>query len=380
MSDQNTTSRFTAQNKTTNERLSHTTVGLVGLADFRKRRAEVLEQQEREAREAAAAITRTNNSSNNNIPTPPDRSQTGTPAAVPSESETDRQPPAKKKKVKRAAKALVSFGDDDEENKEEEDGPQMIKPKSKKPTTSPAAESTSETSERKKIVNTSAPVIPKALTKAARLKEQAEKDALRKEFLILQAAVKQTEIAIPFVFYDGTNIPGGIVRVKKGDHIWLFLDKSRKVGAELGVGGDKNANARRDWARVGVDDLMLVRGGVIIPHHYEFYFFIMNKTIGPGGKRLFDYSAEAPLSSSTDGAAPAVTSSGGVVKTGAHIRTLEGAGDDPNWTKVVDRRWYQRNKHIYPASVWQEFDPDVDYSKEIQRDTGGNAFFFSGTK
>ncbi|VBB76828.1 Putative protein of unknown function [Podospora comata] len=380
MSDQTpTTSRFTAQNQTTNERLSHTTVGLVGLADFRKRRAEVLEQQEREAREAAAAITRANN--NSNVPTPPDRSQTGTPAAavpVPSESETDRrhhQPPPKRKKkttTKRAVKALVSFGDDDEENNQEEAGPQTTKPKSKNPT----PESESDT---KKIVNTSAPVIPKALTKAARLKEQAEKDALRKEFLILQAAVKQTEIAIPFVFYDGTNIPGGVVRVKKGDHIWLFLDKSRKVGAELGVGGDKNANARRDWARVGVDDLMLVRRGVIIPHHYDFYFFIMNKTLGPKGKRLFEYRAEAPLPAG-DGAAAAATASGGVLKAGGNIRTLEGAGDDPEWTKVVDRRWYQRNKHIYPASVWQEFDPDVDYSKEIQRDTGGNAFFFSGTK
>lgn len=32
-----------------------------------------------------------------------------------------------------------------------------------------------------------------------------------------------------------------------------------------GVGGEKAA-ARREWARVGVDDLMLVRGEVIIPH------------------------------------------------------------------------------------------------------------------
>lgn len=75
---------------------------------------------------------------------------------------------------------------------------------------------------------------------------------------------------MPFVFYDGTNIPGGQVKVKKGDHIWLFLDRCRKVGAELGVsgtgsgGGDKNA--RREWARVSVDDLMLVKGDLIIPH------------------------------------------------------------------------------------------------------------------
>jgi protein FAM50 len=59
------------------------------------------------------------------------------------------------------------------------------------------------------------------------------------------------------------------------------------------------------------------------------------------------------------------------------LSELEGASDDPTLTKVVDRRWYQRNKHIYPANVWQEFDPEKDYSKEIRRDPGGNAFFFS---
>lgn len=87
---------------------------------------------------------------------------------------------------------------------------------------------------------------------------------MRKEFLAIQEAVRGTEIAIPFVFYDGTNIPGGVARVKKGDFIWVFLDRSRKVGAELGVG--EKANSSREWARVGVDDLMLVRGGLIIPH------------------------------------------------------------------------------------------------------------------
>jgi protein FAM50 len=56
--------------------------------------------------------------------------------------------------------------------------------------------------------------VPRALTKAALRREAAEREALRKEFLLIQTAVKATEIAIPFVFYDGTNIPGGTVRVK----------------------------------------------------------------------------------------------------------------------------------------------------------------------
>jgi protein FAM50 len=106
------------------------------------------------------------------------------------------------------------------------------------------------------------------MTKAALLKEAQTREQLRKEFLILQEAVKANEILIPFVFYDGTNIPGGTCKVKKSDAIWVFLDRSRKVGAELGVGGTvgEKAASRREWARVGVDDLMLVRGEVIIPH------------------------------------------------------------------------------------------------------------------
>ena len=55
---------------------------------------------------------------------------------------------------------------------------------------------------------------------------------------------------------------------------------------------------------------------------------------------------------------------------------IEGNEDDPGITKVVDRRWYERNKHIFPASVWEEFDPEKDYSSGIRRDAQGNAFFF----
>lgn len=107
----------------------------------------------------------------------------------------------------------------------------------------------------------------------------------------------------------------------------------------------------------------------------------MNKTVGPGYKRLFDYSAEAPLvNPNTETTASELLSTPGEPSSKAlpDIRSLEGASDDPTFTKVVDRRWYQRNKHIYPASVWQEFDPDKDYQTEIRRDPGGNAFFFSG--
>lgn len=269
-------SRFKAPNNmSTQERISTNTVGLVHLSDFRKRRAEVLEQQEREAREALRSGTTTPQI---------DRSQSATPNDL-SDGGSER-PVKKQKKPKRA---LVSFGDDDEE--EDGAGPALVslvsKHKNKKtPSKSIESEAGDNGAERdvdsagagndrkqggKLAANASVGIVPRALTKAALRREAAERDALRKEFLALQEAVKATEIAIPFVFYDGTNIPGGTVRAKKGDFVWVFLDKSRKVGAELGVGGDKNANARRDWARVGVDDLLLVRGTMIIPHVSRAY-------------------------------------------------------------------------------------------------------------
>ncbi|KAH7163475.1 XAP5, circadian clock regulator-domain-containing protein [Dactylonectria estremocensis] len=364
MSDKNS-SRFAPQNKTTNERLSTHTVGLVALSDFRKRRAEVLEQQEREAHEAAFSGTST-----------PDRSVTDTPDNA--GSDAGNGPRLVKKKKKKPAKKLLSFDDDEDE----QDAP-VTKPTSKSKLSMTDESDDEPTGKAKFKANTAVGIVPKSLTKSALRKEAAERDTLRREFLALQEAVKATEIAIPFVFYDGTNIPGGTVRVKKGDYTWVFLDKSRKVGAELGVG--EKANARREWARVGVDDLMLVRGTVIIPHHYDFYFFAMNEALGPGGQPLFKYSAEPPAqrqptdpTTARSGDPLATTASkAAAVRALPDISTLEGATDDPNLTKVVDRRWFEKNKHIYPASVWQEFDPEKDYSSEVRKDAGGNTFFFS---
>lgn len=132
---------------------------------------------------------------------------------------------------------------------------------------SSAAEDGSAVGRKRIGANANVSVAPKVMTKSALLREAQTREQLRKEFLSMQEVVKGTEILIPFVFYDGTNIPGGVCKVKKGDYIWVFLDRSRKVGAELGVGGaGEKANSRREWARVGVDDLMLVRGEVIIPH------------------------------------------------------------------------------------------------------------------
>ena len=315
---------------------------------------------------------------------------------------TPHGPPPKKKR-KQLAKGKLSFGVDDEELNNAESN---IPPAAETQKTNHSDEETSVAplattfrnashSEKKRLgPNASLTAAPKAMTKSALLREAQTREQLRKEFLLMQEAVKATEIIIPFVFYDGTNIPGGACKVKKGDHIWLFLDRSRKVGAELGVGGGEKAKSRNEWARVGVDDLMLVRGEIIIPHHYSLYYFIVNKTLGPSGQPLFDYAATAsqspidepnissedqyfdPISIPSKTTNKKTNKNNGLV-TSADNRFLEGVDDDPNFTKVVDRRWYERNKHIFPASVWEEFDPGRDYANGVRKDAEGNAFFFS---
>ncbi|KAL4902977.1 hypothetical protein BDW74DRAFT_55365 [Aspergillus multicolor] len=368
---------FTSQTASAEDLLKSQTVGLVHLSDFRKRRAEVLEQKEREAHDKSLGRFTSGDS----------RSVTPSGDVTDGNSTSRSEGPPKKKK-KPLVKSKLSFGDDEEE---EEDDQVFRKTKVKvaedsTPTPTPAELSASRSAtgtplgssappSRRITPNPNAPPPPKALTKASLKAEAEARDALRKEFLVMQDAIKNTEILVPFVFYDGTNIPAGTAKVKKGDQVWLLLDRCRKLAAELGVSGTSGASKgrkynRREWARVSVDDLMLVKGEVIIPHHYELYYFIANSvpSFSSTGGLLFDYSNKPPPPPPTDD--PLYRPSN---------EELEGDDKDPTLTKVVDRRWYERNKHIFPASLWREYEPGPEFEEKMRttrRDASGNTFFF----
>ncbi|KAF2495917.1 XAP5-domain-containing protein [Lophium mytilinum] len=365
-----TASRFTSQAATAEDLLKEQTVGLVHLSDFRKRRAEALDRKDRERADAALVAN----------------SNQGTPSASGASTPRDgaSTPRPLKKKRKNPAKGKLSFGFEDDEDTGDSAVPT---PRSATPNEQGASDGGEEngTVVKKKMgPNAGVKFVPKAMSKSALLREAQTREQLRKEFILMRDAVKATEMLLPFVFYDGTNIPGGVCRVKKGDPIWLFLDKARKVGAETGGGGGDKS--RREWARVGVDDLMLVRGEIIIPHHYEFYYFMANATIGFDGP-LFNYSAQptaaTPVSTESTPIDPATfdplarPEKKKEKKSFIPDSELEGSTEDPTVTKVVDRRWYERNKHIFPASVWEDYDPGKDYSKGHRKDTEGNSFFFS---
>ncbi|KAK6428126.1 hypothetical protein LTR95_015733 [Oleoguttula sp. CCFEE 5521] len=364
--------RFTAQAHAVEDTLKEQTVGLVHLSDFRKRRAEALEQSQ-------------DGSGISGATTPEGRE--GTPK------------PTFKKRTKAVKKAVLSFGDD--EDGDEGGGSRVATSIAKaKPvegdlhvTSTATSGSEVDTTILKKRLkaNAAAPFVAKAQTKASLAKEAALKDTLRREYIQLQEAVKATEFMLPFVFYEGKDIPGGKVRLKKGDFIWLFLEKARKLGAELaetGKGPGGAGGRRSEWARISVDDLMIMRGEMIVPHHLDLHHFIVNQAVGYHGP-LFPYSADVTSSTPAhrlSGAGPSSLPAGLTTADQLHAppaipdADLEGFSDDPASTKVSDRRWYEKNKHIYPMSVWEEYDASRDYSKGGRKDQEGNAFFFSSNR
>jgi len=109
-----------------------------------------------------------------------------------------------------------------------------------------------------------------------------------------------------------------------------------------------------------------------------------NNVLGPNGP-LFDYSSQPTAATPVmDGEELPETYDPMLKPDKAKEKSpripdadLEGALHDPTITKVVDRRWYELNKHIYPASVWEEYTPDKDFSNAKRKDANGNSFFFS---
>jgi protein FAM50 len=171
----------------------------------------------------------------------------------------------------------LSFGDEDEEASEDaQTSEQSVKPKARAGGLSTTVQDgDDETSEPATIAkkrfkpSSSVAVQAKAQTKSALAKEALLKEALRKQYLATNEAVRSTEFVLPFVFFEAKDMAGGKVRLKKGDFVWLFLERARKVGIELGERGDGPmgfGGRRREWARIGVDDLMLVVGEMMVPH------------------------------------------------------------------------------------------------------------------
>ncbi|XP_026333605.1 protein FAM50 homolog [Hyposmocoma kahamanoa] len=166
-----------------------------------------------------------------------------------------------------------------------------------------------------------------------REREEADlklREELRLEWVMTQASLKDEPITVTFSYWDGSGHRRNVT-LKKGNSIYQFLqrclDTLRPEFSELKT--------------VSADQLMYVKEDLILPHHYTFYDFIVTKARGKSGP-LFQFDA-------TD-----------------DIRLVNDATQekqDSHAGKVLLRSWYERNKHIFPASRWEPYDPTKTYSK-----------------
>jgi protein FAM50 len=157
----------------------------------------------------------------------------------------------------------------------------------------------------------------------------AERIRLEQEWKDRQELVKQERLQITYSYWDGSGHRREC-KCCKGDTIGDFLEQVRK---DL-CGSFKELNS------VAADALLYVKEDLIIPQDLTFYDLIATKARGKSGP-LFHFDVHDD------------------VRVGAIDTRIE--KDESHPGKVVERRWYERNKHIFPASRWELYDPVKDY-------------------
>ncbi|XP_047316189.1 protein XAP5 CIRCADIAN TIMEKEEPER [Impatiens glandulifera] len=216
----------------------------------------------------------------------------------------------KRKKRKVKGNSRLSFSEDPVEGSEEEEEENIIKDSKKSGCGKFGKDPTVETS-----------FLPDSEREA---EEKAERERLRQQWLREQEQIKNEPLEITYSYWDGTG-HRRIIQVRKGDAIGEFL---RSVQQQL-------APEFREVRTTSVENLLYVKEDLIIPHQHSFYELIVNKARGKSGP-LFHFDVHEDVRTIADA-------------------TIE--KDESHAGKVVERHWYEKNKHIFPASRWEIYDP-----------------------
>jgi len=159
-----------------------------------------------------------------------------------------------------------------------------------------------------------------------------EREEISKEWHQIQEKEKNEEINIAFCYWDGSSHRKDI-KMKKGATLTQFLQRALDI-------------LRKEFNELKIattDQVMFVKEDLIIPHFYTFQDFIKTRQMGKTGPLWqFDSIGE--------------------------IRVRQDAAQDIGEShpiKVVLRGWYEKNKHIYPASRWEAFVPGKEYRRTM---------------
>jgi len=157
-----------------------------------------------------------------------------------------------------------------------------------------------------------------------------KKAELTTQYLAEQDRIKREDILITFSYYDGSGHRREMT-MAKGTTIEKFLLKAQ-IMLEPDFPDMRSRNP---------GTLLYVKEDLIIPSNVTFYDLIKSEARGPHGV-LFDYDG-----SDNDSG------------------TKSKGGNERHAGKVVCQRWYERNKHVFPASSWEHFNPNVKYIRTV---------------
>eukprot|EP01098_Paradermamoeba_levis_P008740 TRINITY_DN3611_c1_g3_i2.p1 TRINITY_DN3611_c1_g3~~TRINITY_DN3611_c1_g3_i2.p1 ORF type:complete len:153 (+),score=44.09 TRINITY_DN3611_c1_g3_i2:252-710(+) len=148
----------------------------------------------------------------------------------------------------------------------------------------------------------------------------------------MEESHKGETFVVTYSYWDGTGHRRSL-ELKKGMSIGHFLDLAKREFKEI--------------RGLSSDQLMFVKEDIILPNHLSFYDLIKAKARGKSGP-LFQFDVHEDVRLYADA-------------------TKE--KDETHAGKVIDRRWYEKNKHIFPASRWEIYDPNVKRETYTIRDT-----------
>lgn len=146
---------------------------------------------------------------------------------------------------------------------------------------------------------------------------RSERDRLKREWLSKQEKIKGELLEITYSYWDGSGHRRK-VHVKKGDSIGRFLELAR---LDL-------AKEFREIGNVSAEALLYVKEDLMIPQDITFYDLIATRARGKSGP-LFNFDVHDDI------------------RVGAIDSRVE--KDESHPGKIVERRWYDRNKHIFPG-------------------------------
>lgn len=164
-------------------------------------------------------------------------------------------------------------------------------------------------------------------------REKAEnelRESLVNEWHNKQMQIRNEPIQITYSYWDGSGHRRSI-EMKKGNTIYQFLVKCL----------EDLRHEFHELKTVCADQLVYVKEDIIIPQTNTFYDFLITKARGKSGP-LFHFDAIDDIRLVQDA-------------------TIE--KEDSHAGKIVLRSWYERNKHIFPASRWEPYDPTKSYAK-----------------